>query len=441
MVEALPYRLSLDPALEAFRPEIEYVCDFFDSCHFVRREQDASLVLHYGAEAPAGAVTVPAALFPTSVRLADDGIHPERDELRRIEKNGGAARLLPPPEDGPTNRDNALGYDAIGLIFFMLSRIEERDSEERDSYGRFPYAASLAARAGRLARPLADQAARDLAAALTGEERPANRTRYRVVPTHDVDRLRGYHSVLEPIRNAAGDVLKRRRPGAAMRRLRDAYFAGEPWRSVRDLMAASERRGLTSRFFFMGPSVSPLDSPYAQTMQVLLRRVVDEIVERGHEVGFHPGFATATDADEWSRQRRGLEDVLGRPVDEGRQHGLQFDVERTPAIWAEAGMRRDLTLGYPERVGFRNGTCRAHAAYGLCERRPLKLETMSTAIMEFGLFGEKYRNLSVDEALAECAPAIESCRQYGGTLVLLYHTGQTRPPLRTFYERLLDRAQ
>lgn len=440
MVEAVPYRLSLDPALEAFRPEIEYTCDFLDSCHFVCREPDAPTVLHCGADAPTGAITVPAALFPAGVRLTDDGIHPEHGELRQIEENDGVARLLP-PGDEPAIRGNGLGYDAIGLIFFMLSRIEERDSEERDSHGRFPYAASLAARTGRLARPLADQAARDLAAALTGQIRPAIRTQYSVVPTHDVDRLRGYHRILEPIRNAAGDIVKRRRPGAAWRRLRDAYFAGEPWRSVRDLMGMSERRGLTSRFYFMGPSASSLDSPYAQTMQSLLRRVVDEIVERGHTVGFHPGFATATDLDEWSRQRRGLENVLGRPVDEGRQHGLQFDIEQTHAIWAGAGMRRDLTLGYPEQVGFRNGTCRPHTAYGLRERRPLNVETISTAIMEFGLFGEKYRNLSVDEALAECAPAIASCREFGGTLALLYHTGQTRPPLRTFYERLLDLAQ
>lgn len=440
MTEAVPYRLSLDPALEPFRPEIEYACDFLDACHFVTRAPEAETVLHYGGAAPAGAIPVPAALFPGAVRLSGDGIHPEPAPLREIERGAGVAPLLP-PGGGTPNASEALGYDAIGLIFLSLSRLEERGSETRDAYGRFPYSASLAARTGCYADPPADRAARDLAAAITGEAAPANRTRYQVVPTHDIDRLRGYHRIFEPLKESAGDLLKRGRPMSAWRRLRDGYFSGEPLRSVRDLMALSERFGLVSRFYFMGPSDSPLDSPYTSTMAGLLRRVTDEIAERGHVIGFHPGFETATDPEEWRRQRRGLEDVIGRPVEEGRQHVLRFVVDRTPAIWETENMRRDLTLGFPEAAGFRNGTCRPHRAYGLRERRALNLEVSATAILDFGLFDGKYRGLSAEQALAECGPAIEACRNYGGSLVVLYHTGQTRPPLRNFYERLLEMAR
>lgn len=440
MTESAPYRLSLDPALEPFRPEIEYACDFLDSCHFVARAPEAETVLHYGSGAPAAAIPVPATLFPDGVRLADDGVHPEPTALSRIEQGTGPAPLLP-SGDGTGNAERTLGYDALGLIFLMLSRLEERGNSERDAYGRFPYAASLAARTGCHADPLADRAARDLAGAITGEAAPANRTRYQVMPTHDVDRLRGYHRPVEPLRHSAGDLLKRGRPGTAWRRLRDGYLSGEPWRSVRDLMALSEGHGLVSRFYFMGPSGSPQDSPYARTMTGLLRRVADEIAERGHTIGFHPGFETATDREEWRRQRRGLEDVLGRPVEEGRQHALRFVADQTPAIWEAENMRRDLTLGFPEAIGFRNGTCRPHRAYGLRGRRALNLELTATAIMEFGLFGGKYRDLSVAQALSECGPAIDACRNYGGTLVLLYHSGQTRPPLRSFYGRLLEMAR
>ncbi len=440
MAEAVPYRLSLDPALEPFRPEIEYACDFLDACHFVRREPGAETVLHYGGGAPDEAIRVPAAVFPNGVRLSEDGIHPEPAPLREIERGAGAAPLLP-AGGGPESAGRALGYDAIGLIFLMLSRLEERGSKARDGYGRFPYSASFAARAGCYADPPADRAARHLAAAITGETTPENRTRYQVVPTHDVDRLRGYHRPFEPLRLGAGDMLKRGRPVAAWRRLRDGYFSGEPWRSVRDLMTLSERFGLVSRFYFMGPSASPQDSPYTRSMAGLLRRVADEIAGRGHGIGFHPGFETATDPREWRRQRQGLENVLGRPVEEGRQHALRFVVDQTPAIWEAENMRRDLTRGFPEAVGFRNGTCRTHRAYGLRERCVLNLELNATAIMDFGLFDGKYRGLSVEQALAECGPAIEACRNYGGSLVVLYHTGQTRPPLRGFYERLLEMAR
>ena len=59
----LVYRLSIAPALEAFRPEIEHVCTFLEDCYLIRRTPDAARVLHYGPGAPAGAVAIPAVLF------------------------------------------------------------------------------------------------------------------------------------------------------------------------------------------------------------------------------------------------------------------------------------------------------------------------------------------------------------------------------------------
>ncbi len=449
-MKVTPYRFSIAAGLEAYRPELEYACDFLDRCYLLQRQAAAERVLHYGPGAPAGAIAVPAALFPAGTRLDGEGIHLDRGAFADIEAGRGKARLLPPgnapgnaPGSAPGSAKDAasagrLGYDAMGLIFLMLSRLEERGSPRLDEYGRFPHAAALAARAGREAEPLADRAAHDVAAALLGIEAPASRTRYQVELTHDVDMLRGYHRLLQPARNALGDIVKRRRPRAAGRRLRDAYLGGEPWRSVRDLMALSERVGLTSRFFFMGPSRLSNDSPYAATMTGLLRRVADEIRRRGHVIGFHPGFATAADPDEWRRQKLGLEAILGHAVAEGRQHVLQYVADRTPDIWAEGGMERDYTLGFPEAVGFRNGTCRGHRAYSLRQRRALELEQIATPIMDFGLFGGKYRDLTVDQALAEGQVAADACRAYGGRFVVLYHTGQSRGPVREFYQRLVE---
>ena len=432
-----PYQLSIAPALERFRPELEYACDFLDRCYHLRRRPGAATVLHYGPDGPPSAVLVPAALFPAAVRLDANGIHPDRGALAMAESGCGPAPLLPVARPGGPDYTN-LGYDALGLIFLSLSRLEERDWPEPDRYGRFPYRHSLAARLDCYADPLADRAAHDLAAAVTGRGDPSPATESEIWLTHDVDRLRGYHRRREPAREMLGDLLKRRRPGAARRRLRDGYLSGEPWVSVRGLMDLSERYGHRSRFYFMGPSRNPMDSPYAATMAGLLRAVTDEITGRGHVVGFHPGVATATDGVEWERQRAGLERVIGRTVSEGRQHVLCYDAAVTPEIWDENHMAADHSLAFPEATGFRPNTCRAFAAYSLGRRRPLDLVQRATAIMDFGLFGGKYQSLSVAEALAESETAA-ACRRYGGTLVVLFYTG---PGLRNwgeFYRALLER--
>ncbi len=440
MPEVMPYRLSIASELERFRPELEYACAFLDRCYFVQRSSQAQLVLHYGPGAPAGALTVPAVLFPNGVCLKPDGIHPERKVLRDLETAGEPTRLLPIGNQ-PSVVQGRYTYDAMGLIFLMLSRLEERDSPDRDRYGRFPIQSAMAFRLGCYADPLVDRAARDLAVALTGQSRPANRTSYDFYLTHDVDSLRGYHRPLELLRWAIGDVFKRHHPQQAWRRLYAGYLSGEPWRSFRDLMNAAERVGRPGRFYFMGPSAISMDSPYALTMRKLLKKICDEVVARGHVVGFHPGFATASDAAVWRRQRDGLEEVIGRPVREGRQHVLQYDAAVTPDIWDQAGMELDCTLAFPEASGFRSGTCRPYQAYSLRHRRALSLIQIPTAIMDFSFWGGKYRHVPLEDALNECATAVDVCKRYGGTLVVLYHTGQTDPVVTTFYRSMLELIQ
>lgn len=431
------YRLSISPAIEAFRPEIEYACGFLDACYHVARTPDAERVLHYGPDAPAGAVAVPAALFPDGVRIDADGIYPSREKLLSIvrAKEGGLT-----PADHPFRPGVPFRYDPLGLIFFMLSRLEERDHPARDRYRRFPMTAALIQpEMGRL-YPFADRATRDIAAALTGDENPPSRTAYSVMFTHDVDILKGYHRPIEPLWNAAGDLFKRLNPRSALKRLSNAYCSGEPWTSFRKLMALSEENGIASRFYLMGPSKDPMDSPYSVRLRDLLRRVTAEITKRGHVIGFHPGFHTATDPAEWLRQRSGLEVIIEAPVREGRQHVLRYDAAVTPRIWSDAGMVLDCTLAYPEAVGFRAGTCREFHAYDLVARCQLPLKQISTAVMEFGLFGGKYRDLSVEQAIAESNWASDICRQFGGTFVLLFHTGQAQRPLWTWIKTALAHA-
>ena len=204
-------------------------------------------------------------------------------------------------------------------------------------------------------------------------------------------------------------------------------------------MRINERFGLPGHFYFMGPTSLSMDSPYAVSMYPLLQRLVSEISGRGHKIGFHPGFDTFNNQTEWLRQREGLEKIIGTKVLEGRQHVLRYQADVTPDIWSEAGMQYDCTLMYPEVTGFRPGTCRPFYAYSLGRRCQLPLRQGATAISDFSLMGGKYRNLSIEDALSECAAASEVCRKYGGELVILFHTGQKRNPWFMFYEGLLAR--
>ena len=431
MAETTSYRLSLGADVEPFRPEIEYACDFVDNSYGLRRDSTAEAILHYGMSPPPNAVHVPAVFLPGCVRVEVDGLHIDRMRLAAVE-----ASLLPQPA---MRHAHVLRYDAVGLIFFMLSRIEERDCPTTDRYDRFPASQAFAVRHKLQLDPPADRAAADIAAALTGKALPASRTSFSVRLTDDVDRLRSYHRPFDWIRPAIGDLVWRHDVEAAMQRIRLGLGSKEPWQSFRRLMAIDESYGQTGHYYFMGPSSFTMDSPYALTMPSLLRQVIDEVRARNHRVGFHPGYATHADSTEWQRQRDGLEAIAGAPVREGRQHVLRYQAETTPDIWDAAGMTYDCSLAFPEATGFRSGTCRPYHAYSLRHRRRLQLRQGASAICDFALMGGKYRDLSLEEALSECDEALAVCERYGGELVILFHTGLPDRPWFEFYERLLSR--
>ncbi len=119
---------------------------------------------------------------------------------------------------------------------------------------------------------------------------------------------------------------------------------------------------------------------------------------------------------------------------------LGYSAADTPDIWDQAGMHADYTLAYPEAEGYRTGSTRIFPAYSLRHRRSLHLRQGSTAIMDFGQFGGKYRNLTLEQALAACRPVIDTARRFGGTLTVLFHTGQPEGIARVFYEALLQEA-
>ncbi|MEQ8667347.1 MAG: hypothetical protein RIC16_16630 [Rhodospirillales bacterium] len=438
MPDATPFHLSVAPALVAFRPELEHACRFVAAAHGLTFTSGDGVALHYGDNPPAGAVANPARILPAGTTLRADGIHPDRAKLQNLFSDSGlTGPLIDDVADVATETDS-VPYDALGMIFLMISRVEERSPDTTDRHGRFRYADSVFPHLGGPAIPWADVAARRLAGAILKTGNPPCAGSYRIVLTHDVDRLKGHHTISAALREVAGDAVKRMNPARAARTFARSFLGGDPWSSMDDIMTWAEAKNLTSKFFFIGPSRDPKDSPYAATMPDLLRTCADRIRARGHGIGFHPGYATFDDAETWVAQKRGLESVLGATLTEGRQHVLRYDIARTPVIWEHAGMETDYTLCFPEAAGFRTGSCRDVAAYDLVGRESMSLRYVATAITDFGLLGKEYEGRSPDDAIAHCKSIAAQVRTFAGNLCILYHSGNRDPIQRSFYRALMD---
>lgn len=354
-------------------------------------------------------------------------------------------------------REIRLGIDVLGSAFFMLSRYEELVSSERDNYDRFPAAASIAFKAGFLARPIVNeyvevlwQCLRRLWHGLRRRERS-----FRVLLSHDVDQpfLLRRKTPLQVVRTMAGDTFSRKSPLVAFQRPVQwvaSRFLGpqyDPAYTFSYIMGLSEKHGLRSAFYFI-PSLKagPPDYRYGIN-DPDIQHLLSDIHAHGHEIGYHASIATYQDAaliqQEMAMLRTASENVgAGQAAYGGRQHYLRIRVPTTLRHLASAGMAYDTTLGYADHAGFRCGTCWEYPFYDLETRRVLPIVERPLVVMECSVIDDMYMGLGIgDEALRLMLRLADMCRRFRGDFTLLWHnTRLISPEERRFFETLVEQV-
>jgi hypothetical protein len=416
------------------------------------------------AEDPDGAaVTMPDALFSTAQdRWLTDSTLPSGPLPRRRVGQAGAGVLdaderlpvlyggsAPPSADLAERSEQGvhLDVDVFGSAFAMLTRYEEVVmAAERDAYDRFPLASTLAFAEGFVETPVVDAYVALLAAAL-GRVWPGmefRRNRYRVMLTHDVDDPLSTvgRSPRMVARQLAGDVVRRRDVGLALRRARAVVDARrgsydtDPNNTFAFLMDVSERHSLRSCFYFLARGDADRAAPRYQLFDhPWVRDLMGRVHRRGHEIGLHGGFGTYRDAvataEEFDRLRAVAE---GQGVTQeswgGRQHYLQWRNPHTWRNWCAAGLQYDCSVAFSEAVGFRTGTSRDFTVFDLLARAPLDLVEKPFQLMDVSLFG--HMALAPADATRVALHIARECRRYDGTLGILWHNDEV---LRTAREK------
>lgn len=326
-----------------------------------------------------------------------------------------------------------LGLDIFGSAFFMLTRHEEIVLPDRDEHGRFPARASLSFQEGFLERPIVDEYVEILWACMKRmwPELKRKQRSYQIFLSHDVDHPIGAVNKpwLQVLRNAAGDLVRRKDVHLAVRRLAAKCVGDEdadPYNTFDFIMDVSERYGLKSTFYFKaGMSNSRFDENY--TLDVpWTQSLMQRIHERGHEIGLHPSYENYKDIGRLKTEFTKLLDTaekLGIKQTKwgSRQHYLRW---RNPTTWQngeEAGLDYDATVGFTDNIGFRCGTCHEFPVFNLETKRTLRLRERPLIVMEMTLLDQKYMALESEQVIEWLERLSKACRRCGGTFSLLWH--------------------
>jgi len=312
--------------------------------------------------------------------------------------------------------------DLVAATFLGLTRWEEWKRPDLDQFGCHKEDASLASRQGFRDRPALDEWAAVLCAWLGvadtswSAELPA----FRVDFSHDIDVLRNYTSVPRIARSFARKLLKERRGVASFAALGEGLAAlRDPGRdpcvtAFESLMEFSEAHGVRSTFFFMAAQPGKFDDGYAVDSP-LFKSLVRRIKQRGHDLGWHPGFHAAEDDSIFAQEFRRIRDALELPTVGVRHHFLRWRAGFSWRRLASMGIPFDASVGYNYCLGFRASTARAYTAFDLDANTPLALEVRPLVMMDGPLQG------GTSPVARSVAVLANRCARVNGTLSVLVH--------------------
>ena len=135
------YRLEIAPPLSVFQNEILYAFNYINRHYGLLIDEKATRPIRYGG---AGA-DMPATFFESYLCLKTEGLFLKKNKKHLL------TNLW--PKKIKFSSSEICKFDFIGLIFFMLSRIEERDSTQIDKHDRFISSSSFSHQNNWLQRP------------------------------------------------------------------------------------------------------------------------------------------------------------------------------------------------------------------------------------------------------------------------------------------------
>jgi hypothetical protein len=323
--------------------------------------------------------------------------------------------------------------DWLGELFIWLSGSHEMAATERDAVGRIPYARTICGIAGISPRkPYAsllmawmENALRNGNAqqALPKSPSPIQQAEHIVLPSHDIDfcyttKTSAWMRLLKNL------VIPARLYRSTSFFTDNAKYLLESLQGKRvgdylpALLREIEQQDFRSTFFAVARHGHRRDPDYSIAQIAAHLRDAET---RGFSVGVHGSYASIVGNATLPEESETLAGHLGKFPLGGRQHWLRFD--RPDRLFREverARLRFDSSLGFPDKVGFRNGASFPYPPYNFQKEAPHSFLEFPLALMDGSLEADcrvsrENPQLVADEILRES-------RKWGwGGISILWH--------------------
>ena len=339
--------------------------------------------------------------------LGKEIIMPHLDELQ--------VEQLEAADDQPTRW--IIRTDMVYNTFFFISRAEELINTQRDEHGRFAAKYSLLSQHNRLMIPLVDEYARMLMKLL---DLPLPTPSFsKIFLTHDIDSIAQYRH----LRGAVGGIIRGewRKVLASQKDIHNDPAFTFQWLIAQD----KKVKGAECIYFVKDTPGKQYDYPQYNLRGKDFAFVQQTLETSGAKIGLHSSYYGIHGNESWKEGGH-------------RSHYLRCSIDKMQAL-ADAGIRDDFTMLFPDQVGFRLQTTRPVRWINPKTMQLTDLLLHPLTVMDCTLSNTNYMHLSEDEAYFECQRLFEKIHQNAGEIVLLWHNTNPTGNIyhRSLYPKLL----
>lgn len=249
--------------------------------------------------------------------------------------------------------------------------------------------------------------------------------------THDIDRVYKIHQYI------THDLRKRK-----WMNLKSIFSGDKPYWMFGKMAELESKYGAKSTVFFLNETIpfKPLNPSnwklslgrYSIT-NPRIRNVIRWFDENGWEIGLHGSYLSYRDGSLLKKEKKVLEEVLGKPVAGIRQHYLNLNEPETWILQKQADFSYDATLGRTDKTGYKDE--RIAPFYHI----PSGMKLIPLTLMECCLFKEVGQDKQM--ALKRAIEWMDHAQKNGVFFTILWHQHMFNesefPGYRWVYEEIL----
>ena len=298
-------------------------------------------------------------------------------------------------------------FDIFSAVFFLISRMEEYDLKNFDEHHRFISNNSYLVKFQIEDQPVIDIWCLELLKKLnyyfkTDLILSKNFHQY---CTFDIDNAYAFKNkgVFRYMGSFLKDLFLFR-----ISKLRQRFYVffklkNDPYDNYHYLNQFLNTHKLKAIFFFLLGDYGKMDKNINPSHPKLIKLI--QTLSKFHSIGIHPSYNSLNNEKIIKKEIFTLKKINSNEVKLSRFHYLRFSFPKSYQILQSLGIKKDFSMGFTDRIGFRAGTCSPFYFYDLENEKTTNLKIVPFVYMD-GVLNDKLKYHP-----KECIQIIKDIRQ------------------------------